>query len=279
MPYVVHDNRTYIGNDWQCANGTTPRISQTISSYYMGAPLPQAPMLYRNEAQEYQEHPSTHTYSDILSPSQGAPRFQPSRHSQRIPPPQPLEDNNPPPYQRRSNPNRHRSQRRALPSHYRATYNKFETPILDEFDTMIPVKAQIAANRHPKAHANYTSLMRPGEAVGTQGVSTLMTMPMAAYDESTSKEHFNKLMSRLRSFSVAPEQGKVRTSSYLPNTQRTNVRTPTTTLEKEIILSGKELFEKAKAEDKTGKYVNCYWDDRMDCFVNKGAGDIGQFWK
>lgn len=111
-------------------------------------------------------------------------------------------------------------------------------------------------------------------------VSRPIPAPITVCNEPTSREHFHTLMSRLRSFSTDPNQDNAAQISPSPPTARRGGQGESSMAPQlEIMLSGKELFEKAKREDKTGKYDNCYWDDRMDCFVNRAAGDVGPFWK
>lgn len=275
IPYVVHDNRTFIGNDWQYTSGNTPRISQTISSYYMGGP-PQTPTSYHGP-QDYQEQPGFHAYSVPFPLDQGVPKFQPSLHDQRIPQSQPPIDTNPPPYQQPSSLYPHHAQTRAPSTRRRAIYKRRQPPVPDELNAVNTMEYRASPTRNRAAVVDYAFESR---AMNDREV---MPAPITVCNEPTSREHFNTLMSRLRSFSTEPNQENAAQISSRPPTARggggggqgRSVMTP----QPEIMLSGKELFEKAKREDKTGKYDNCYWDDRMDCFVNRAAGDACPFWK
>lgn len=264
---MLHDNRTFIGNDWQYTSGKSPRISQTISSYYMGNPQ-EAPMSY-HEPQEYQEYSGFQVYPVPFPHDQGAPDYRPSH---RPPPPQPPMGTNPPPYLCSEGLHPQYAQIRAPSARRRAVYKRRQLPV-SELDTVNAIRPRVSPNRGQAGNASEP------RAKGGRVVSALMPAPAPVRNEPTSRKHFNTLMSRLRSASTDPSQGDTaQTSSRPPSTRRTG-REPVMTPQPEIVLSGKELFEKAKREDKTGKYNNCYWDDRMDCFVNSAAGYVGPFWK
>lgn len=265
MPYVLHDNRTFIGNDWQYTSGNSPRISQTAGSYYM-RPTQQTQMSYR-EPQEYQEYSGFQVYPVPFPHDRGVPDYQPS---QRVPPPQPRPiDTNPPPYQYFEGQYPHYGQVRAPPAHRRGIYKRRQPPV-PESD--MAIRSQASQNRGRVAVASEP------RAMGGRGVLEPVPAPVPMRNEP-SRKHFNTLMSRLRTFSTDQSQeNTVQSFSHPPSTRRGDygsVMAP----QPEVMLSGKELFEKAKREDKTGKYNNCYWDDRMDCFVNRAAGDVGPFWK
>lgn len=210
------------------------------------------------------------------------PRLQPSQSSYRVPSLGALEENGllRPSYRRRWGPNHCHAQPQVWLVHRQTMYTKNEPLVSDELDILGSSRVQIAPNICPATDTKYTSPMRAEyRAGGIENVPALMPTPFIVYNEPTSKEHFDMLLSRLRSLPMATEHENTAKISYPPNTSGVGASASTSAPVIEAMLSGKQLFEKAKNQDKTGKYDNCYWDDRMDCFVNKEAGNIGPFWK